>query len=108
MKMKILTRLDNATRGLDAANEFLLEECGKQISLNELSNVVLAYQHGHDGLTVMARERGVSSAAMTGAMDSMEYKGLAERVRDADRRKILVNLTERGMEVLRKASLASV
>lgn len=106
--MKILTILDNATRGLDAANEFLLKECGKQISLNELSNVVLAYQHGHDGLTVMARERGISSAAMTGAMDSMEYKGLAERVRDADRRKILVNLTERGMEVLRKASLASV
>ena len=108
MKMKILTILENATRGLDAVNEFLQEECGKQISLNELSNVALAFQHGHYGLTVMAKERGVSSAAMTGAMDSMEYKGLAQRVRDSDRRKVQVYLTDRGIKVLRVASLASV
>lgn len=96
--------MSNINRALDAANRFLLEECGKQISLNELGNLVAVYRCGGSGMAYTAGQLGISTAAMTGAMDSLEYKGLATRRPDIDRRKVQAQITERGMRVLRIAS----
>ena len=102
--MKIIGTLINATRGLDAANRFLLQECGKEISLTELFNLAMVFRYGGSGLAQTARQLQISAAGMTGAMDSMERKGLAVRSRHEDRRKVQANMTERGMKVLRIAS----
>jgi DNA-binding MarR family transcriptional regulator len=96
--------MENVSRALDAANNYLREECGKEISLNELANLVAVYLHGGSGLAFTARQLGISSAGMTGAMDSLEYKGLAVRTKDPDRRKFRAAVTEKGMIVLRRAS----
>ena len=96
--------MENVSRALDAANNFLREDCGKEITLNELSNLVAVYLHGGSGMAFTARKLGISSAGMTGAMDSLEYKGLAIRMKDVDRRKFRAAMTERGMIVLRIAS----
>ena len=103
-QMRIIQSIFNINRALDAVNRFLRKECGKQISLNELDNLVAVYRHGGSGMAYTAGQLGISSAAMTGAMDSLEYKGLATRCPDIDRRKIQAQITERGMKILRIAS----
>jgi hypothetical protein len=55
--MRIIQSMSNINRALDAANRFLLEECGKQISLNELGNLVAVYRCGGSGMAYTARQR---------------------------------------------------
>lgn len=53
-----------------------------------------------DTVAACAREAGIDAGAMTRMLDRLEAKGLLERVRSTqDRRVVHVSLTERGQEV---------
>ena len=58
-------------------------------------------------ISKISREISLSQATVTTVLDRLEKEGLARRARsDTDRRKVFVELTDRGEEVLRTAPTA--
>lgn len=103
--MKLLNLINTINSALKAANEFLKEKDHKPITFRELETLTLVSVEGLNGPTKLAELRGVSTAAMTGALDALEKKRLALREHSAqDRRVIPVRLTDLGNEVLKAAS----
>ncbi len=71
------------------------------ISVSQLQVLWVAAHHDHTPIGRLARETGVSGASLTGLVDRMEEQGLVERVRSADdKRRVLIETTEKGREVL--------
>ena len=103
--MKLLDLVNNVNSALKAANKLLKDGDHKTISFRELETLIFVSVEGTQGLAKLAQLRGVSSAAITGAVDALEKKKLALREHTAqDRRVIPVRLTPLGNEVLKIAS----
>jgi DNA-binding MarR family transcriptional regulator len=61
---------------------------------------------GHDTVAACAREADIDSSAMTRMLDRLEVKGLIQRVRsEEDRRVVNLALTEAGAELAKKIPL---
>lgn len=59
---------------------------------------------GHASPTELARDLGISPAGMTGRLDALEAKGYLRRVRDdQDRRRVDIEMTDRGFALWQKA-----
>jgi DNA-binding MarR family transcriptional regulator len=102
--MKLLDLVNNINSALKAANKLLRDGGHKTISFRELETLIFVSIDGAKGLAKLAQLRGVSSAAITGAVDALE-KRLALREHSAqDRRVIPVRLTPLGDKVLKIAS----
>jgi DNA-binding MarR family transcriptional regulator len=103
--MKLLHLVNNINSALKAANNLLRDGGHKTISFRDLETLIFVSIDGAKGLAKLAKLRGVSSAAITGAIDALEKKELALREHTAqDRRVIPVRLTPLGDKVLKIAS----
>lgn len=72
------------------------------LSLVQLMVLTILETNGPLAMTHLAEALDVSDASVTGIVDRIERRGLVERRRDsADRRVVLVHLTERGAAVFR-------
>lgn len=70
------------------------------INLTDLSCVDVLQREGPMTAGRLAAETGLSSGAMTTALDRLERAGFARRLRDvADRRRVLVEVTDRVSEL---------
>jgi DNA-binding MarR family transcriptional regulator len=71
------------------------------MSCIDIITLVLLKQHGSEGVGKIGKMRGVSGAAVTGNIDSLEEKLLITRTQTReDRRLVLVTFTPLGEEVL--------
>ena len=88
-------------RGVDAIDQAVADRLGvNRTDLRVLDELF----DGPRSAGELATRVGLSPAAMTTAVDRLESKGHARRVRDsADRRKVLVELTEQTRRVLWEA-----
>ena len=105
--MKLVMTVESIVKALTAANELLKHKGHPQMSCVDLISLVLLRQHGNDGIGKIGKMRGVSGAAITGNIDSLEEKMLVTRTTTKeDRRKISVSFSPLGEEVLLVASTA--
>lgn len=99
--------INSFVTALTAVNKLLKEKGEAQMSCIDLISLVLLRQQGQDGIGKIGRMRGVSSAAITGNIDSLEEKLLVTRTSTKeDRRKVLISFSPLGEEVLTVASAA--
>jgi DNA-binding MarR family transcriptional regulator len=105
--MKLAMIVESFVKALTAVNKLLKEKGQPQISCIDLISLVLLRQHGQDGIGTIGKMRGVSGAAITGNIDSLEEKLLITRATTKeDRRKVLVSFSPLGEEVLTTALAA--
>ena len=105
--MKLVNTIESFVGALTAVNRLLKKKGHSQMSCIDLISLVLIRQHGQDGIGKIGKMRGVSTAAITGNIDSLEEKLLVTRTTTKeDRRKVLVSFSPLGEEVLTVASAA--
>jgi DNA-binding MarR family transcriptional regulator len=93
-------------RKLVQASELYTKELNKkyQVSSAQLNCILTLYEYGPLPLSKIANHIMVKSPTVTGVVDRLEKKGLAERMRNsADRRVITIQLTEAGKKLAKNA-----
>ena len=83
-------------RRLIQASELYTKELNKkyQVSAAQLNCILTLYEHGPLPPSKIANHMMVKSSTVTGVVDRLEKKGLAERMRNSpDRRVITIQLT---------------
>lgn len=93
-------------RRLIQASELYSKELNKkyQISAAQLNCILTLFEHGSLPLSQIAKHMMVKSSTVTGVVDRLENKGLAERMRNSpDRRVITIRLTEAGKKLAQNA-----
>jgi len=93
-------------RRLIQASELYTKELNKkyQVSAAQLNCILTLYEHGPLPPSKIANHMMVKSSTVTGVVDRLEKKGLAERMRNSpDRRVITIQLTEAGKKLAEHA-----
>ena len=93
-------------RRLIQASELYSKELNKkyQISAAQLNCILTLYEFGPLPPSKIALHMMVKSSTVTGVVDRLENKGLAERMRNyTDRRMITIQLTEAGKKLAENA-----
>jgi DNA-binding MarR family transcriptional regulator len=93
-------------RRLIQASELYTKELNKkhQISSAQLNCILTLNEYGPLPLSKIANHMMVKSSTVTGVVDRLEKKGLAERLRtSADRRVITIQLTKAGKKLAQYA-----
>lgn len=93
-------------RRLIQASELYTKELNKkyQISAAQLNCILTLYEYGPLPPSIIAKHMMVKSSTVTGVVDRLEKKGLAERMRNSpDRRVITIQLTETGKKLAQNA-----
>jgi DNA-binding MarR family transcriptional regulator len=93
-------------RRLIQANELYTKELNKkyQVSSAQLNCILALYEYGPMPPSKIASRIMVKSSTVTGVVDRLEKKGLAERMRNSpDRRVITIQLTEAGIKLAQNA-----
>jgi DNA-binding MarR family transcriptional regulator len=93
-------------RRLIQANELYTKELNKkyQVSAAQLNCILTLYENGPLPPSKIANHMMVNSSTVTGVVDRLEKKGLAERMRNSpDRRVITIQLTEAGKKLAQHA-----
>ena len=93
-------------RRLIQANELYTKELNKKyhISSAQLNCILTLYDYGPLPPSKIAHHIMVKSSTVTGVVDRLERKGLAERIRNSpDRRVITIQLTEAGKKLAQNA-----
>ena len=86
-------------RRLIQASELYTKELNKKylISAAQLNCILTLFEYGPLPLSKIAKHMMVESSTVTGVVDRLEKKGIAERMRNSpDRRVITIQLTEAG------------
>ncbi len=105
--MKLEQLVSDVSSALGAANKLLGEHGKTPLSFGNLQTLIIVSNGGDLGMVHIAKQRGISSAAATGAVDELEKKGLTIRsTNPQDRRNIKVKITELGTQVIQAASAA--
>jgi len=74
-----------------------------ELSLTALITLLVLYRDESSDMTTIADETGVSTAAVTSMIDRLEKLGLAARFTvTGDRRKVYVQLTKSGIELVKE------
>jgi len=95
------TAFQEYQRGVDAIDEAVADRLG--INRTDL-RIIDELSGGPQAAGELATRIGISPAAMTTALDRLERKGHARRIRDPeDRRKVLVELTDQTQAVCEEA-----
>ncbi|MEA1948698.1 MAG: MarR family transcriptional regulator [Thermodesulfobacteriota bacterium] len=95
-----------AIRRLMQASELYTKELNKkyQVSAAQLNCILTLYEYGPLPPSKIANHMMVKSSTVTGVVDRLEKKGLAERMRNSpDRRVITIQLTEAGKKLAQHA-----
>ena len=93
-------------RRLIQASELYTKELNKkyQVSAAQLNCIITLYEYGPLPPSKIANHMMVKSSTVTGVVDRLEKKGLAERMRNSpDRRVITIQLTEAGKKLAQNA-----
>jgi len=93
-------------RRLIQASELYTKELNKkyQVSAAQLNCILTLYKYGPLPPSKIANHMMVKSSTVTGVVDRLEKKGLAERMRTSpDRRVITIQLTEAGKKLAQYA-----
>jgi DNA-binding MarR family transcriptional regulator len=93
-------------RRLIQASELYSKELNKkyQISAAQLNCILTLYEYGPLPPSKIAQHMMVKSSTVTGVVDRLENKGLAERMRNSpDRRMITIQLTQAGKKLAENA-----
>jgi DNA-binding MarR family transcriptional regulator len=93
-------------RRLIQASELYSKELNKKyrISAAQLNCILTLHEHGPLPPSKIAQHMMVKSSTVTGVVDRLEKKGLAERMRDSpDRRMITIQLTGAGKHLAENA-----
>ena len=93
-------------RRLIQASELYTKELNKkyQISAAQLNCILTLNEHGPLPPSKIAQHMMVKSSTVTGVVDRLEKKGLAERLRNSpDRRMITIQLTKSGKKLAQNA-----
>jgi DNA-binding MarR family transcriptional regulator len=93
-------------RRLIQASGLYTKELNKkyQVSSAQLNCILTLYEHGPLPPSKIAKHMLVKSSTVTGVVDRLERKGLAERMRNSpDRRVITIQLTEAGKKLAENA-----
>ena len=93
-------------RRLIQASELYSKELNKkyQVSAAQLNCILTLNEHGPLPPSQIAKHMMVKSSTVTGVVDRLETKGLAERMRNSpDRRVIIIQLTEAGKKLAANA-----
>jgi len=93
-------------RRLIQASELYTKELNKkyQVSAAQLNCILTLYEHGPLPPSQIAKHMMVKSSTVTGVVDRLEKKGIAERMRSSpDRRVITIQLTETGKKLAENA-----
>jgi DNA-binding MarR family transcriptional regulator len=93
-------------RRLIQASELYSKELNKkyQISAAQLNCILTLYEYGPLPPSKIAQHMMVKSSTVTGVVDRLENKGLAERLRNSpDRRMITIQLTPAGKKLAENA-----
>lgn len=93
-------------RRLIQASELYTKELNKkyQVSAAQLNCILTLYEYGPLPPSKIANHMMVKSSTVTGVVDRLENKGLAERMRNSpDRRVITIELTEAGKKLAENA-----
>jgi DNA-binding MarR family transcriptional regulator len=101
-KRQVFTELLDEVRRSQNATARFDQAVADAVGLNrtDLSCIDVLHRAGPLTAGALAQETGLSSAAMTTALDRLERSGYARRVRDsADRRRVLVELAPKALEV---------
>ncbi|RZB37256.1 MAG: hypothetical protein SRB2_01338 [Desulfobacteraceae bacterium Eth-SRB2] len=93
-------------RRLIQASELYTKELNKkyQVSAAQLNCILTLYEYGPLPPSKIANHMMVKSSTVTGVVDRLEKKGLAERMRTSpDRRVITIQLTQTGKKLAQNA-----
>jgi DNA-binding MarR family transcriptional regulator len=93
-------------RRLIQASELYTKELNKkyQVSSAQLNCILTLYEYGSLPPSKIANHMMVKSSTVTGVVDRLENKGLAQRMRTSpDRRVITIQLTEAGKKLAQNA-----
>ena len=93
-------------RRLIQANELYTKELNKkyQVSSAQLNCILALFEYGPLPPSKIASHIMVKSSTITGVVDRLEKKGLAERIRNSpDRRVITIQLTKAGKKLAQNA-----
>jgi DNA-binding MarR family transcriptional regulator len=93
-------------RRLIQASELYTKELNRkyQISAAQLNCILTLYEYGPLPPSKIADHMMVKSSTVTGVVDRLEIKGIAERMRNSpDRRVITIQLTEAGKKLAQNA-----
>ena len=99
-------RIIFSIRRLIQANELYTKELNKkyQISAAQLNCILTLDEYGPLPLSRIADHMMVRSSTVTGVVDRLEQKGLAQRMRNSpDRRVITIQLTNAGKKLAKNA-----
>ena len=93
-------------RKLIQASELYTKELNKkyQVSTAQLNCILTLFEYGPLPPSQIAKHMMVKSSTVTGVVDRLEKKGIAERMRNSpDRRVITIQLTETGKKLAENA-----
>ena len=93
-------------RRLIQASELYTKELNKkyQVSTAQLNCILTLYEYGPLPPSQIAKHMMVKSSTVTGVVDRLEKKGIAERMRNSpDRRVINIQLTKAGQKLAENA-----
>ncbi|MER5621928.1 MarR family transcriptional regulator [Streptosporangium sp. NPDC002544] len=97
--------MTRAVQELQDATDLIDELAARRLGVNRTDLRCLSRLTARGPLTAseLAAAAGLTGGAATTAIDRLERAGLATRIRDAaDRRRVLVNLTEQGQRAVRE------
>lgn len=97
----IVKLMSNVDRVMQSVNEQMAKNEKPEVTFRDFKTLVLVHSDGVKGPAKLADLSGISSAAMTGSIDSLEKKGLIIREHAThDRRVTPIKLTGLGISVL--------
>ncbi len=101
-KQTLIEAVTKAVQDLQDATDVMDERAARRLGINRTDLRCLSRLSARGPLTAseLATAAGLTGGAMTTVIDRLEQAGLARRSRDsADRRRVLVHLTERAEQV---------
>ncbi len=99
MDKEIFSRLEQILRNINRAINTVLRKEASKMGLNLSQLYILMYLNSHPLIPIgeLSHQFDLSPSTVTVHMDTLESKGLAERIREVeDRRVVKVNLKEKG------------
>ena len=102
LEEQVIAALRRITRAIDLHSRLLLQKHG--LTAPQLAALQAIQRLQPVTVGVIARQIHLSQATVTGVLGRLEKRGLVSRTRgDADRRSVVVNLTEAGTQLVAEA-----
>jgi DNA-binding MarR family transcriptional regulator len=99
---EVLTSIRQITQAIDLHSRYLIKNYG--VTGPQLMILQIIQKHGLISVSAIAKNTSISISTVTGILVRLEKQHLIQRVKNAeDKRKVMVDLTEKGKSFLLKA-----